>query len=463
MQVAGLQDYRGEGPPGDTGTFQAAVSVIVYQFTFSGTTYTVAQRMGVRGWVLVSQATVAATVIQAAADYVGPLGGGSIFLTRALYLITITVVFNYNNIEIFGNFMWSEQDSYTSTPTKSGLMLANGANCSIFSFTKRKYFVHNLFFWGNRGNNATGSGIITDNVPAMDMHMSDVYVTYFPEEGIKLFGGNGVLYGVYVEGCNDGINMSSPGNVLVGCGAWTNTRYGFIPYSEAAFIGCNFDTNGVQAIRIYGTVTLNLIEGCQFHENLGHCIMLTSGATNNVITGNTIWLNQVDTDDTYAGIYIGSDCTDNLVANNVIRGLITAGKAPKYGIYIGSTALRNSVTDNIIIGTYRTATLLNLGGDTNRIKCNIGFVTENTVLSPAFAIDGVATVTVTIPHGLAITPAIQDCSLTVLENTNVDDWGYNLVKVDSVGAVNVVAKVNVSVASATGGATAKLSLRVGKE
>ncbi|GAI36944.1 unnamed protein product, partial [marine sediment metagenome] len=82
------------------------------------------------------------------------------------------------------------------------------------------------------------------------------------------------------------------------------------------------------------------------------------------------------------------------------------------------------------------------------------------VLSPAFSIDAVAVVTVTIPHGLAVTPAVEDCQLTVVEDSDVDDWEEGYVKVESVGAANVVAKVNVTAASATGGATAKLALHV---
>lgn len=65
-QIAGLADLRGTGPPGDTGVFQASVSIIVYPFTFSGVTYYVAQRMGILGWTLVSQGTVASTILQAA-------------------------------------------------------------------------------------------------------------------------------------------------------------------------------------------------------------------------------------------------------------------------------------------------------------------------------------------------------------------------------------------------------------
>jgi parallel beta-helix repeat protein len=64
-QIAGLQDSRGQGPPGDIGVFQGTTSIVVYQFTFSGVTYYVAQRMGVRGWTLAGQGTVFPTVMNA--------------------------------------------------------------------------------------------------------------------------------------------------------------------------------------------------------------------------------------------------------------------------------------------------------------------------------------------------------------------------------------------------------------
>lgn len=91
-----------------------------------------------------------------------------------------------------------------------------------------------------------------------------------------------------------------------------------------------------------------------------------------------------------------------------------------------------------------------------------GWEVQNTVLSGTFAIDSTGVKTVTIAHGLAITPALEDCYLTVVEDTNVDDWAFDLLKVESVGSTNVGAKIHVSTASATGSATAKLALRVGK-
>jgi hypothetical protein len=80
------------------------------------------------------------------------------------------------------------------------------------------------------------------------------------------------------------------------------------------------------------------------------------------------------------------------------------------------------------------------------------------LLSATFAIDSTGIKTVTTAHGLIDTFAAKDVVLTVIEDTNVDDWAFNLLKVESVDTTNVVAKINVSTASGTGAATAKLGI-----
>ena len=96
----------------------------------------------------------------------------------------------------------------------------------------------------------------------------------------------------------------------------------------------------------------------------------------------------------------------------------------------------------------------------NRYAGGVLITAEKNLLSNDFAIDGVAVVTVTTAHGLTITPAIEDISVTIVESTNVDDWACGYVKVESVDATNVVCKVNVTVASVTGAAKAKLGIKI---
>src|SRR3990167_1891627 len=93
-------------------------------------------------------------------------------------------------------------------------------------------------------------------------------------------------------------------------------------------------------------------------------------------------------------------------------------------------------------------------------KAAVAITAITTLLSGTFAIDSTGIKTVTTAHGLSVTPSIQDVQVSVTEDSNVDDWAFNLLKVESVDATNVVCKLNVSTASATGGATAKLALLV---
>jgi len=83
-----------------------------------------------------------------------------------------------------------------------------------------------------------------------------------------------------------------------------------------------------------------------------------------------------------------------------------------------------------------------------------------TLQSGTFAIDSTGVKTVTTPHNLLIAPALYNVQVSVIEETNVDDWAFNLLKVESVDADNVVCKINVSTASGTGSATARLALLV---
>lgn len=91
---------------------------------------------------------------------------------------------------------------------------------------------------------------------------------------------------------------------------------------------------------------------------------------------------------------------------------------------------------------------------------NLGWVTQANVLSSGFAIDSTGVKTVTITHGLSMTPAVSDCAVAITKDTNVTDWANDLVLVDSTSSTTVTVKVHVSTASGTAGATAKVGLNV---
>lgn len=189
-----------------------------------------------------------------------------------------------------------------------------------------------------------------------------------------------------------------------------------------------------------GSIIANSFRGCDQDDD----IYLYDSNRVNVI-GNEFYTATTD----YFALRLEGVTTRNTFLGNFVHHGTNAV------IENGASVDHNYVLDNVLLG--QTVTLT---GANSIVRRNIGYITENNVLSDAFAIDAVTTVTVTIAHGLSVTPTVQDCQLTIIEDTNVDDWGYELVKVESVGATNVVCKVNVTTASSTGSATAKLALRI---
>lgn len=101
MQVAGLQDFRGAGPPGDTGTYQMPCTVLVFQWAFSGTTYYAAVRAGDRGWIPIGNNQDAVTVINLAIAAL-PVEGGEVFVCAARYYLANAIAINRSNVNFSG-------------------------------------------------------------------------------------------------------------------------------------------------------------------------------------------------------------------------------------------------------------------------------------------------------------------------------------------------------------------------
>jgi hypothetical protein len=80
------------------------------------------------------------------------------------------------------------------------------------------------------------------------------------------------------------------------------------------------------------------------------------------------------------------------------------------------------------------------------------------VLSSGIRIDSTGVKSIDIPHGLTVTPPIQNCALTLVQDTNVDDWACGFIKTIYADQTYVHCKVNVTAASSTSGATVKLAL-----
>jgi hypothetical protein len=219
------------------------------------------------------------------------------------------------------------------------------------------------------------------------------------------------------------------------------------------------DKSGTIGIKCYGAGQgwMNII--ANNFEEMWRAIEIT-GMNNIYIKGNYIFSRFPTFFTGQKGIYLDSNTRNCQVIGNYFEGY-TPTVTYSTGVDDKNTGLPPNIVE-LNSFNYLDRPVLLASGATTKMRRNYGYATENSVLSPTFAIDSTGIKTVTIPHGLNITPAKEDCALTVVEETDVDDWRYDFLKVDTIDATNVTVKVNVCQASATAGATARLALRVGE-
>jgi len=215
---------------------------------------------------------------------------------------------------------------------------------------------------------------------------------------------------------------------------------------------CGTDVSAYAPILLLGDSDFTELKGnfCYFSV-----YSFRQAVLNNDYPNFTSWTDNFlyHTDTCNAGIFNGG--TYHVCARN--RAITPSGTL--YGVSLDENTDYVWIFDNwwsapIVVVNHLTA------GNNIYVYHNRGWKTENIVLSSPFAVDAAGVVTVTIPHGLNVTPAKQDCHLTVVEETAVDDWRYGLLKVVSTDSTNVTCKIAITTPSGTSGATARLALLV---
>lgn len=131
------------------------------------------------------------------------------------------------------------------------------------------------------------------------------------------------------------------------------------------------------------------------------------------------------------------------------------------GVIMRAGALSNKFTDGIFDNNVTDVS--DFEPSTSLIVRNRGYITETNISHPGLLVDSTGIQTFTIPHALGFAPDPEDISLTLLVDTLVNDYEIGYMRVNSTTAVNVVVFVNVTTASATGGALAKIGLKITKE
>jgi hypothetical protein len=183
----------------------------------------------------------------------------------------------------------------------------------------------------------------------------------------------------------------------------------------------------------------------------------------NVSVSNNILRYGNTPDDDQQGINVSVsntiDCDAVVISSNIIdcNNISLAN-----GIYLGANQTKLRVYGNIIKNVHSSKKAINdNSGSVAVVFGNEGWKTENTVLSGTQTIDSTGVKTVTIAHGLNITPNKQDCAVFYVDVTDTSQVRQQAPFVSSVDATNVVVKFNVTTAG-TSGSTCRVGLRVGR-
>jgi polygalacturonase len=301
--------------------------------------------------------------------------------------------------------------------------------------------VSNNIVWANNGSGITCSAIYHGNTI-----ISNNVVHGNGDNGIASFTSQAPVI------ITDNLSFENSGLGIRLSGALSFDQF------NSSINGNTVHNNGESGILISSNIQSCSVTGNIVYENDEHGIVLdrdTGGTMFGIqVTNNYVHSNSQSANDTYDNIKLVTGANTTIIQNNRLwKGLKT--NKPKYGVNIADSNCDNTVLmQNIMTDSGNTAAYISSTSNVV-VRNNIGYVTENAVLSPAFAIDAATNVTVTIPHGCSFTPTIDQIQLTVVEDTSTA-WSPGSIRIQSVDATNITVIVTVDTPAAAS-STAKLS------
>ena len=404
---------------------------------------------------VIMEETNAATVLQAALDSLSV--GGKLFIDAGIYNVGVGVGSSTDGITVEGS---NRGIRFLDT---GSIIKATANAITVLDLTGSGAVSRNFGINGDNKTSINGLKQYRDSVA------ENIFIKNCTGYGLTYTGCDNRISGCLFSGCKTGIETGGSDGYILDCifsNEGVNTMNYAVDVKHGSTKIMRAHVWGVEEACILIKGNYTQISNSYFDGYKKYGIKLdTAGGDLNYekISGCIFTVKDqaaANTYDAIAEIGTGKGWDVKILNSEFIGWDATKARYCIYGemprvMIMGNTFHNGAYTTDAISITRYTP-------DDIYVKHNIGWREDNIVLSPSFAIDSTGVKIVTIPHGLAITPAKEDCTLTVVEDTNVDDWGFDLLKVDSVDATNVTAKIHVSKASATGSATAKLNLRVGQ-
>lgn len=389
--------------------------------------------------------------IQAAIDSL-PTAGGSVVLSEGTFNISNTIsTGSKNGVTIEGQ----GADSYDASKL-TNLKVANAANLSAVITTQTTGFVRSgihirrLKIDGNKSNQTSGDGkgiylrAYRSSVSEVEIHDCLGVGLHMQGNTSSNLGLENLVSHLRIFRCAIGgilldnyISDSLFRDVILG----KNTTYNLKLGTEASahlFNQCHFygDDTTTNNVLFEGGGTRTIFTGCRFEQSVQHSILIdvTSGAIIDVgFTGCRFASNGSGTANTYDDIQvIRSSGTNTAQRFNIVGGHFTRITSShvnaRYGInLVGSYAQDFLIASNNFTAAHYGTSPINDAGTNTMKRNNQGFVTENS---------GTATISsgstsVTVSHGLNVTPTADDISVSFAESPTTDQGNWWISSITS--------------------------------
>lgn len=188
--------------------------------------------------------------------------------------------------------------------------------------------------------------------------------------------------------------------------------------------GCWAGVNRRDGLRIIGAVSGDVVKcvNCYFLSNLGHGVYWTSAPRYIELEAGTISGNSLLSPGTYSGIRVDDFASEFRIDSCRIgpTGLVTVDNHGHNVDIAGTNHDHYRVRDNDLRGGVTGAMRDQGTGSDKTIRDNAGYRTANRGTSSVLS----TTTTITVSHGLAVTPTAQDIAITPTNSPTNDPGNW---------------------------------------
>ena len=332
--------------------------------------------------------------IQAAINALSTIGG-TIQLTEGRFHISSPIKIEKNAVRLVGaGRSWGNGGT--------SIILADNSDCNMIEIGKvdvHIFFptIENLYLNGNRDNQASGHGIDIENGIVSDLTFTNLGINEIKQDGLH-FTAIGWLYSlrnVWVEYCDGhGMYCLSGASRCVNC-VFMWSLMGI--YSGATDVSC-----------------IN----CYISHNEEHGIEFSGGGSLKLLT-SVISDNSREASNTYCGARFYNVGTSRSI---IMANQFDGNSGELHGVSIHQTSdniivLSNSFTGHLSSPVSMDDSSQNANGF---VRDNMGFVTENS--GTATLLNG--TTSITVDHGLDVTPSAGDIMVTPIGSLGSASFFY---------------------------------------